>query len=261
MANSLIRVAKSGNDWTMNDVEAFHIELHRQDPTAFFGVHPLPPPGVDPELINTLEARDMVKDQHAELIALLDLAMAHRIGEPAVVDFAVELFKTLGYVKRLRVARTGKEISLVICGERRVVRCDACIINEDGDIVLLFQEDRSMEEGVSGNVGNARPQLIAQAIALFTQINWRRKMAGLEPFTEKVIPGITMAGSVPTFFQIPVSEELASHVCHGLYPPQATKVTYYPSSLPRRFREGMKSIENRRHILSCFEAFKPIVGL
>ena len=37
MAN-LIRSAKSGSDWTVNDLDSYHINLSQEDPLVFFGV-------------------------------------------------------------------------------------------------------------------------------------------------------------------------------------------------------------------------------
>lgn len=37
MAN-LIRSAKSGSDWTLNDLDSYHISLNQLDTLAFFGV-------------------------------------------------------------------------------------------------------------------------------------------------------------------------------------------------------------------------------
>lgn len=61
---------------------------------------------IDQELLNILDADAMQQDCNAELIGLLDLAMIPNKGETAVNDFAVELFKVLGYVYRQRLART-----------------------------------------------------------------------------------------------------------------------------------------------------------
>ena len=38
MAN-LVRSAKSGGDWTLNDLESYHISLNQVDPFLFFGLH------------------------------------------------------------------------------------------------------------------------------------------------------------------------------------------------------------------------------
>ena len=179
MAN-LIRSAKSGSDWTLSDLDSYNIELHRENHLAFFGVQALPPPQVDPELMNTTEADDMVQDRNAELINLLDLAMT----QCAVDDFVVELFKALGYVRRHRVARTRKDLSLLVCGERRHAQTDVCIIDRhQNDIILLVQEDKRVEGGENLD---ARAQLVAEAIAAFTENNMNRELADLPPLAEKV---------------------------------------------------------------------------
>lgn len=78
------------------------------------------------------------------------------------------------------------------------------------------------------------------------------------------MPGIVMAGTSPTFFKVPVTQELVTYVQHGTYPPTPTVVAYCFPPLPhpgRRRRDGMKTLDNRRQILSCCEAFKAIVGI
>jgi hypothetical protein len=82
--------------------------------------------------------------------------------------------------------------------------------------------------------------------------------------TFQVMPGIVMVGTSPTFFKIPVTEELVVHIRHGTYPPTPTYVTYSFPPVPRPARrrsDGMKPLENRRQILKCYEAFKTIVGI
>jgi hypothetical protein len=126
----------------------------------------------------------MQQDRHAELITLLDLAMIPEKGETAVDDFAVELFKVLGYVRRERVARTRADLSLFICGEIRHAKTDVCIVDRSqNDILLLVQEDKRLEHWVPIN---ARAQLVAEAVAAFNENNFQREAVGLPPLTEKV---------------------------------------------------------------------------
>ena len=78
------------------------------------------------------------------------------------------------------------------------------------------------------------------------------------------MPGIAMVGTSPTFFKIPVTRTLSTHIRHGTYPPEETHVTYCHPPVPRPARrrsEGMKPLDNRREILRCYEAFKVIVGI
>ncbi|KAF7783846.1 hypothetical protein Agabi119p4_11 [Agaricus bisporus var. burnettii] len=94
------------------------------------------------------------------------------------------------------------------------------------DIILLVQEDKRPEDT---EPTNARAQLVAEAIAAFTENNDNRDALGLPPLAEKVIPGIAMVGTMPTFFKNPVTQTLETHIAFGTYPPDKTVVTYcYP---------------------------------
>jgi len=125
MAN-IIRSARSGNDWTLNELDSYNISINQVDTLPFFGMQELPKPS---ELLGVLEAGAMQQDRHAELITYLDLAMIPEKGETAVDDFAVGLFKSLGYVRRERVTRTRVDLPLLICGEN-----DGYDDSDDGDI-------------------------------------------------------------------------------------------------------------------------------
>jgi hypothetical protein len=82
MAN-LIRSAKSGSDWTLNDLDSYHITVNPEEPLSFFGLRvgednfamTFPQPSVDQELLSNANANSMQQDRHAELITYLDLAM------------------------------------------------------------------------------------------------------------------------------------------------------------------------------------------
>ncbi|KAH9025185.1 hypothetical protein EDB85DRAFT_1818012, partial [Lactarius pseudohatsudake] len=56
---NLLCMAKSGCQWTPNDLLAYNIDVVYQNTAAFFGPGELPLPQVDEELLNTLEAADM----------------------------------------------------------------------------------------------------------------------------------------------------------------------------------------------------------
>lgn len=73
-----------------------------------------------------------------------------------------------------------------------------------------------------------------------------------------------MVGTMPTFFKIPVTQSLATHIAFGACPPAETVVNYCYPPVPRSARrrsEGMKPLDNRREVLRCLEAFKAIVGI
>lgn len=187
MAN-LIRSAKSGSDWTRAELDAYNITISDQDAANFFGLSALPQPTIDQELLQIQDANLMVNEKNAELINLLDLAMLPGSEESAVVDFTVELFKTLGYVRRHRVARTRKDIPLLICREQRHAKTDACIIDRSqNNIMMLVQEDKRFS-GSETATAVAEAQLVAGAIAAFSYNNEVTSTAGLPVHASRVCP-------------------------------------------------------------------------
>ncbi|PBK67270.1 hypothetical protein ARMSODRAFT_889451 [Armillaria solidipes] len=258
MANT-IRSAKSGNEWTSNELEAYNIRIVFQDTQTFFEETPLPAPSIHQDILTAPTADDAADDASYNLLAQLDLAMMpSESEESAVDDFAVALFHSLGYIHRPRAIRTRKELRFFICGESKYAKLDVCIIDRDAnDIILLVQEDKRF-------AGKRDPhaQLVAEAIAAFQDNNARRLSVGLDPLDSKVIPGVIMVGTSPSFFKIPVTQELTRCVESGQFPHTPTIITGHVPDIPRpnrRFSEGMKPLDNRRAILQCYEAFKKFV--
>ncbi|KAJ3842604.1 hypothetical protein F5878DRAFT_377726 [Lentinula raphanica] len=255
---SILRSAKSGSDWTENELAAYNITIEWQDAATFFEVDPLPQPTIDQEVLTTLDADNMAQDANYKLLRYMDLAMNPVPGEESAVDdFVVHLLTLLGYVPRNRVLRTRSDIPLFVCGEDRHAKTDVCIVDSQ-DILLLVQEDKRHQEPK-----NAEAQLIAEAIAAFqTHNNKRERVLGQPRIASKVIPGITLTGSSPTFYKIPVTTELATAVARGQYPATPTTVYAHLPAVPRplrRLSEGMKPLDNRTQILRCYEAFKRFV--
>ena len=171
-------MATAGSDWTSSDLHSYNIRVDAQDIQTFFGLPALPSPTVDPELLQIQDANLMVNDRNAELTNLLDLAMVPTSQQSQVDDFAVELFRALGYVRRHRVASTRRDIPLLICGEWRHAKTDVCIVDcSRNDILLLVQEDKRF--GAIEATTEAEAQLIAEAIATFSYNNAARDNVGL----------------------------------------------------------------------------------
>ena len=67
-----------------------------------------------------------------------------------------------------------------------------------------------------------------------------------------MMPGMTLVGSSPTFYKIPVTKELAQAVAQGQFPATPTVVYVHLPAMPRparRLSEGMKPLDNRRHTI------------
>lgn len=254
MAN-LLRTAKPGSNWGPSELAAYSIVVEFQDAPTFFGTDPLPRPAVADEILNNVAADDMNNDSNYKLLRYMDLAMDPPPGEESAVDdFAVHLLTLLGYVPRSRMTRTRVDIPLVICGEQCHAKSDVCIVDSD-DILLLVQEDKRHKESK-----DPQAQLVAETIAAFQANNSRRTfILGQNPLSAKVIPGIILKGSSPTFYKVPVTAELSQAVVLGQYPDKPTIVYAHLPVIPRparRLSEGMKPLDNRASILACYEAFK-----
>jgi hypothetical protein len=68
-----------------------------------------------------------------------------------------------------------------------------------------------------------------------------------------------MIGTMPIFYKIPVTCELASAVRQGISPSHTTTVEMFVPPVQnegKMYEEGIIPLENRRTVLQCFEAFK-----
>jgi len=166
-----------GNEWRLAELEACNIEITFQDAHAFFEETPLPAPSVDLEILTTPTADDAVHSTSYRLLVQLDLAMMPTGSEESSVDdFVVALFQSLGYTHRPRAIRTRKELRFFTCGESRCAMLDVCIINRNAnDIILLVQGDKQF-----GGDREPHPLLIAKTIAVFQDMNSRRRAVGLD---------------------------------------------------------------------------------
>jgi len=252
MAN-LDRSAKSGNDWTIDDLRAYNIITEPRDFGSFFGQ---PWPTLQPsELLTKQFADEMTSDENYEVIRFMNLAM-DRVpnNESKVVQFMEKLLAVLEYEGLARGVFLRQQMPLFICGESRHATADVCILDMS-NILMVLQEDKRHMGG-----GDPDPQLIAVALAAFQFNNYRRTRILNEPArASMVIAGITMLGTAPTFFKIPVTQDLVSAVEQGEYPASQTIVTMHQPEIPRpsyRVMEGMEPLDNREVIFSCFEAFK-----
>src|SRR6266702_724987 len=259
MAN-LIRNAKSGRDWTINDLTAYNISIVRQNTATFFGQAALPPPPHHPDLLNRLTADEMADEESYQVVRYMDLAMSLIPGEESAVDdFTMQLLRVMGYAGRAlgRDLRSRKDIPLFICGEWRHAETDVCVMDTNGYLLVVQEDKRHLK------IVDPVPQVIAEAIAAVQSNNRTRDLLGVDPRDVKVMAGITMTGTSPTFFKIPVTLELIEAVLRGEYPATPTVVAMHRPEVPRpalRLSEGMRPLDNRRCILACFEAFKQFVN-
>ncbi|KAG2355272.1 hypothetical protein BDR07DRAFT_1474120 [Suillus spraguei] len=225
----LIRSAKSGSDWTFNDLMAYNITVTPQSPEQFFRQnHGTLLEGVDPSLRNSSVDDKNISDAVFEYLGHLDLA-TNAIEESFIDAFAQKTLQILGFVERGLILAARHNIPLRICGD------DQRVAETDDKTVF----SRSYPE----------PQVIAETIA-----------ASLPPLDAMTNPCITMVGTRPIFYLVLVTEALSSAVGTGQYPEAKSTVVKCVTSLGhnRRISEGMETPEYRRVAFERFLAFKAL---
>jgi hypothetical protein len=250
MAN-LIRSAKSGSDWSSNELLAYNIVIVPRIDREFFGEAPERLPGsISSELLEyNFSSGEEMPEKYEELLIHLD--QASTLVESFVDDFASGLLRTSGYVKKGRVINVKRALNLIICGENRFAQADVSLTGSRGNVVLLVQEDKRRDTDY-----DPEPQVIAEAIAAFQRNNKSRKDSDLREINRMIIPCITMKGTFPKFYLVPVTEELNNCIATGQYPNITTRVLMH---LPEVGGNSMIDKGVRKKILQCYESFKKFV--
>ncbi|KAH7903507.1 hypothetical protein BJ138DRAFT_1168049 [Hygrophoropsis aurantiaca] len=233
------RSAKSAEAWKQSDLETYNINIQFRNATTFFKTPVLPPPAIDEELLTTdFDAKTLAAEKNRKFLIYLKLAMNPKESESAIGDFAVLLFRALGYEHHSHTTRTSKGMKILICGQYKGAKTSVCVIDADSEEVLLVQENSHIEP---------KRDLMA---------------AGLDPLENKIIPAVVMTGTSPIFLKIPVTTQLDKCVQCAKYPPTPTVVLAHEPEIPRPARrevEGMRPLDNRRIMLQCYEAFRQFV--
>jgi hypothetical protein len=256
MAN-FIRSAKSGRDWSASELMAYNISVSSVPADEFF---PNPDPSldhIDQAILNYPVGfvDPNISDVAAEYLSDIDLATSVPY-ESLIDDFARETLKLLRYNERPTKILTHFPIPLTICGDgSRVAQTDVCLIHKAPFVLLVLVKDKTLF-----GTSKAEPQVIAEAIAAYQFNNDTRIERGHDALDAMTIPCITMSGTRPTFYLIPVTTELSNAVISGQYPVTQTQVLRC-QTLPEdttRAKTGMEDPIYRRLALKRFLAFKEL---
>ncbi|KIL62602.1 hypothetical protein M378DRAFT_80878 [Amanita muscaria Koide BX008] len=249
----LIRSAKSGSDWTDNELFAFNIVVQDVDVATFFGAPQLPPTTVSPVVLNNTfrpAPPAVISKEDRLFFKYLDRA---NIGEKAAVDdFAGHILRMLNFDDNDRSIATKRELSFTMCGTCVWAKADIAIL-DDAEYSLMVQEDKRTTV-----TDEPKPRLIAEAIAAFVENNRLR----VPPLPQKTFPAITMVGPCPIFYKIPVTQALVDALITAQYPPQPTIVQRLVPPVPDPSsyrRHGMNPLENRRIVFQCLEAMRGLL--
>ena len=253
MAN-LIRSAKSGSEWTVNDLLAYNITVSSQSPEIFYG-QPLPPvknlSKLDPYLISgTLGTRGL-SGETRRVLRYLDLASRTDLSqETAILDFAREILRVVGYEKDPLLLRSRYAIPLVICASTWSAETGICLTQGSSSILLVVQLTVSVQDPAPA------PQVVATAIATFQHNNRTRSLLGETELNSMTIPCIAMIGTRPIFYLVPVTRELSEAVItaqHPLSPTIVKKCVVHSDSCGPS--EGMETPDFRQVALQHCTAF------
>ncbi|KIM79727.1 hypothetical protein PILCRDRAFT_823276 [Piloderma croceum F 1598] len=226
MAN-IIRSAKSSGDWCSNELMAYNIIVTAIAPEHFIPKVDLPAMrGLDLELVSASLDADGVSDDTYRFLTYLHMA-TNTGQETAIDDFAREVLRTIGFEERGLVLRTQHTIPLTICGDNKVAQIDVCLLDRQSTILLVVQNDKT----------NFNPSLDLMEI-----------------------PCITMIGTRPIFYLVPVTKALSDAVITGQWAPVPTRVLkcVTVAGHNRRAREGMETPEYRKVALERFVAFNAV---
>ena len=256
MAN-LIRSAKFGSDWSTNELLAYNISVQPQDAIHFFNHKLGSIDHLDPNLLSSADptiAVDFSKETY-RFLAYLELASRANAGqESAIDDFAKSVLEVTGFDQIGTILRTRYDIPFTICGDsHRAARSDVCLVHLNSMILLVVQEDKTVFSS-----SDPEPQIIAEAIATFQHNNRKRVDIGLPQLDTMTIPCITMVGTRPIFYQIPVTMQLSDCVATGQFPPQPTVVRRCAPPTRRKASEGMEVPDYRRIALQYYDAFRGV---
>ena len=219
---------------------------------------PTPDPSlnvIDPAILNSPASATVpaISDVATEYLGYLNLA-TKATQENFIDDFATETLKLLGFNKCGTTVSTHYIIPLTICGKANcVAQTDVCLIHHPTFILLVLIEDRTLSNRTDGEA-----QVIAEAIATFQFNNGNHKEHSLDPLNAMTIPAITMTGTRPTFFLVPVTSELSNTVITGQHPNTPTRVLQCATIFTHLWcaSTGMEDMEYRKLALKHFLTFK-----
>ncbi|KAF9185694.1 hypothetical protein BGZ49_004260 [Haplosporangium sp. Z 27] len=252
--------AKSGSDWTTSDLKYHNITIVNVPSfREFFEAEPpeLPPNvrafcdlTVDPNNIQL--AYNVIGNNRALMRTVTHLYMSTRIcinAESSVNDFAVKLLELCEYDEENRAVSTRPKINLLVRGVQKYAKPDVYVHTNDGNIVLLVQEDKNWYSGDT-KYADSEVQVVAEAIAAYQHNRKKDVIAHRPTVVVQCIPCIVMLGTYPMFYLITVSEMLSQAVSLGLHSPVVTEVRKYSiPPAPGIIGDTLYNQEKRRQIM------------
>lgn len=257
----ITRTAKSGSDWSTNELLAYRITFKNIPPIEFFrpgppGPHPSSslehldstpasvtpvssPDNPDSGLLTALPGSSLdhldpglltsppgstdrnLSHETLEYLAYLGLA-THVATQTSMIDnFARKTLDLLGFSGLYLVPINGYAIPFTICGETHLMAPTNVCVIYRYNFVLLVL---IQDTAPVGGTDAAEAQAVAGAVAAFQVNNRQRESLSLASLESMMIPCIILSGTCPTFYLVPVSQGLSNAVATGQCPPSQTEV-------------------------------------
>ncbi|KAF8183432.1 hypothetical protein BJ912DRAFT_1044019 [Pholiota molesta] len=249
--------AAMDSEWTQNEICAFNIEVETVDVPTFFNITELPAATVSDVILNNLNLRpptDKLSKSYRQFFQYL--REAETAEESALDDFAAFILSLLHYYDKGRFIRREKKTTFYMGGKLIIAEANVSLVNEKYDVLLV----QNNKDPISTE--DVKPKLIADCIAAFAQNHLRKVKVGLPTPEAQTVFGISMLGTAPFFYRIPVSTSLLDALVTSTYPAEKTVVFRYIPRVPDQAQyryEGMRPLDNRRIVFRCFEALKGLI--
>jgi hypothetical protein len=251
---SKFRPSGMGRKWTQDDLFVYKIKVIHQDLQTFFGVTDLPLPDVegdaltaqDPITANSHSTRDMLFHMDSLTVPGVD-------RKSGIFNFATQLLHVVRYATMAPMRNTAwcPKLHHMTTPSPWHPQLDVCLVDKSMNNLLVVKVSKHSRDF------DSEPRLISDAIAAFHNDNMKLGK-DLDPLASKVMPGIVMDGTMPTFYKIPITPGLISAIEYGKRPEEETVVHRYRPEVSR-LEEGIRPLDSRYIIFSCFAAFKKFV--
>ncbi|KAG6827106.1 hypothetical protein H0H92_013177 [Tricholoma furcatifolium] len=249
------RIPKPGREWTQEDLQAYKISVREMQLHPDSTLHL----DIDPAILNCPLGH--VSSTTSDVAAIYLGYLYHAINPSSSQkfmrnQFLKETLKLMRFDNEPRtLIKSQHPIPFTVRGRSLLAETDLCLIHTPSSIILLplIEDDESTNFG-----SNADAVVIAQALAAFAFNNAMRFVYRLAHLPIMIIPCILINGTRPTFYLVPITEELSTAVVAGKYPMTPTEVWRYhiPVTDDMLPEVDLKDVKYRQLAFRCLLMFK-----
>jgi hypothetical protein len=165
-------------------------------------------------------------------------------------NFTLHILRAAGFDTRdnSRILCKTAAIPLILHGNIIEVGQVMFLLERQSDILLFLQVGK-----LTSDSSDPEPEVIVSAIGAYQTNNRKRECIGLHPLDTMTMPCMTMVGTRPTFYFVPVTRALADAVATGRQTSDRTEVLKCEIT---GYDGGMEKQEYRKVALQHLFAFK-----